>query len=145
MPGTWVSLVGRSVGRLFARLYNDRRPFTCSSSTSGSSGKKPTHLAFISFCESLKLVQKMETVHSVTGAGSTPTPTLDNGPEIVQLLRLLQHKMQVKGSTTTHSISNKQRQQQTNPVEPKKRNNKRLNVIRQQHARQTNEQARAGA
>lgn len=84
----------------------------------------------------------METVHSVTGAGSTPTPTLDNGPEIVQLLRL-QHKMQVKGSTTTHSISNKQQQQQqTNPVEPKK-NNKRLNVIRQQHTRQTNEQAGA--
>lgn len=132
MPGTWVSLVGR----LFARLYNDRRPFTCSSS---SSGKKPTHLAFILFCESLKLVQKMVTFHSVTGAGSTPTLTLDNGPEIVQLLQ--QHKMQVKGSTTTHSISSRQ----ILSSQKQKKHNKRLNVIRQQHARQTSEQAGACA
>lgn len=97
------------------------------------SKKKPTHflvytfLAIILFCDSLKLVQKMENGSvSLCSQWLNAHPdnfsaALDNGPEVVQLL----HQMQVKGSNNSNEFH---QQQQTNPVQPKKitkRNNKR--------------------
>lgn len=93
----------------------------------GSSKKKSqliflvyTFLAIILFCDSLKLVQKMEN-GSVSGSvaqwlNAHPdnfSAALDNGPEVVQLL----HQMQVKGSNNSNEFH---QQQQTNPVQPKK-------------------------